>query len=38
MVVDVSKDTVDSINYENFITSNLPDLADGFFVHPVLEE
>lgn len=38
MVVDISKDTVDSINYENFITSNLPDLADGFFVHPVLEE
>ena len=38
MVVDISKDTIDSINYENFIASNLPDLADKFSVHPALEE
>lgn len=38
MVVDISKDTIETINYDNFRTSNLPDLADEFFVHPALEE
>lgn len=38
MVVNVSKETINSINYKNFSSENLPDLATQFSTHPVLDK
>lgn len=38
MVVNISRETINSINYEHFLSENLPDLATQFSTHPVLDK
>lgn len=34
----LSKETIDKINFENFDYNNIPDIADEFIKHPALEK
>lgn len=38
MKIDVSKETLDNINFERFIFENLPEIADEYFEHAALAE
>ena len=38
MVITVSKATLDKINFDRFLWENLPDIADDYFQHRVLNE
>lgn len=38
MAVTISRDTINTINYDNFITDNIPDLAIQFSTHPAIEK
>jgi len=38
MVITMSKETLDKINFERFVWENLPDIADEYFQHSVLDE
>jgi len=35
LILTVSPETMNKINWDNFITDNLPDVADTYFLHPV---
>ena len=37
LTVNLTKETVDKINFENFQSSNLPNVADAVFVHPAFQ-
>ena len=36
IVYDISKETVEKINFENFIIDKMPDVADNYWEHPAL--
>ena len=38
LTVNLTKETVDKINFENFQSSNLPNVADAIFVHPAFQD
>ena len=38
MKIDVSKETLDNINFEQFLFENLPEIADEYFEHAALAE
>ena len=38
MAITVSKATLDKINFDRFLWENLPDIADDYFQHRVLNE
>lgn len=38
MKVMLDKETSDKINWENFITDNLPDVVDDYYAHPAINE
>lgn len=38
MVITVSKETLDKINFERFLWENLPDIADDYYQHWLLNE
>lgn len=38
MIITVSKATLDKINFEGFLWENLPDIADDYFQHRLLDE
>lgn len=37
ITVNLTKETVDKINFENFQSSNLPNVADAMFIHPAFQ-
>lgn len=38
LTVNLTKDTVDKINFDNFKSSNLPNVADAIFIHPAFQD
>lgn len=38
MSIDMNKETLDKINWENFLTDNLPNVADHYHNHPALND
>lgn len=38
LTVNLTKETVDKINFENFQSRNLPNVADAIFVHPAFQD
>ncbi len=37
LILTVSPETMNKINWDNFITDNLPDVADTYYLHPALK-
>lgn len=38
LTVNLTKETVDKINFDNFIADNLIDIADAVFIHPAFQD
>lgn len=38
MKIDMTRETEDKINWDNFLTDNLPTVADSYWQHPALSE
>ncbi len=37
-LITINRETWEKINWDNFLTDNLPDVADGYWLHPALKD